>query len=285
MRTSERLYANVLVQLLAIFFMSLYLFFTYQLYPTNFIWFSAALLVGIFGLFRKIYVVLVAVFFIVLCYGAITIYNLYIAKTISGIGWNEMIWLVAFPFIGLMGGINIKEPLPKQKGWNYTRSGKDKEDKIDEAVLIDGFLEHGDFLKQLEEELYHGLRQKRKMALMLIEIHYFQELRREYGYEQTELFLQKVAEIINEIIPDSELKAYLNQGLFAVVLTGTELANASISEIRLDDEFNSMLLSRPRREGSVSARLRFAAFICPAQGMTAYEILEEAQHELSFIME
>lgn len=83
-------------------------------------------------------------------------------------------------------------------------------------------------------------------------------------------------------MPEVEIKAYLEEGQFAMLLSGTERANSSIAELWLDDHFNSMLLTRPRGKGTVTAKLRHSKVDCPPHGMTCYEILEKAQQELKF---
>jgi GGDEF domain-containing protein len=286
MKSAERMYANILLQLLSVCFLSLYLMVTSQVYPTNYLWFIATILLGLFGYFRKTYPTLLATLFVIAVYGTYIIFQLYVKNAFATIGWNDIIWLFTFPFIALIAGINKSDIQFKQKGRKQTAVNKAFHDSaLDEPFVIDeelGFKNHENFFQQFEEEIFLGGRNKRKLSLMLIEIYQFQDFYKEYGYEQTQLFLDKVAELVNEIMPEVEVKAYLNEGQFAVLLSGSERANSSIAELWLDDHFNSLLLTRPRSKGSVTARLRHSKVDCPAQGMTAYAIVEKAQQELSF---
>jgi GGDEF domain-containing protein len=286
MKSTERMYANILIQIFSVLFLSLYFIITSPVYPMNFLWFIASMLLGIFGYFRKTLPTLIASFFIIAIYGAYISYQLYIKTAFTTIGWNDIIWLFAFPFIALIAGINKSDIQPKPTGRRQSAAHTNYQDPVwNEPFVIDeelGYSQYESFFQQFEEAIFLGGRNKRKLSLMLIEIYQFQNFHKEYGYEQTQLFLDKVAELINEIMPEAEFKAYLEEGRFAVLLSGSERANSSIAELWLDDNFNSLLLTRPRSKGSVTARLRHSKIDCPAQGMTAYEIVEKAQQELAF---
>ncbi|NHN30023.1 GGDEF domain-containing protein [Paenibacillus agricola] len=286
MKSPERIYANILLQVVSVLFLSLYFIITSQVYPTNYLWYIAAILLGLFGYFRKTYPTLLATIFVIGVYGLHMIYQLYIKTVFTTVGWNDLIWLLVFPFLALMGGINKSDIPFKQKSRRQTAASKSFRDPaLDEPFTIEadlGFRNHESFFHQFEEEIFMSGRNKRKLSIMLIEIYQFQDFYKEYGHEQTQLFLDKVAELINEIMPEAEVKAYLEEGQFAVLLSGSERANSSIAELWLDDHFNSLLLTRPRSKGSVTARLRHSKIDCPAQGMTAYEIVEKAQQELAF---
>ncbi|WP_177237564.1 diguanylate cyclase domain-containing protein [Paenibacillus sp. 1_12] len=289
MKPSDRLYANIFLQVLSIGFLTLYLIMTSQVYPTNTLWFIVAVLLGVFGYFRRTDHTLMVTFFVIAVYGCSIIYQLYVRNHIATVGWNELIWLLCFPFFSLIGGISKRGVQSKNKGRSSLISNrKDSESYMDEPFVIAeslGFVNHDVFLRQFEEAIFMGVRNKRKLSLMIVEINQFHDFLKEYGYEQTQLFLEKVADLINDIMPEVEVKAYLEDGQFAMLLSGTERANSSIAELWLDDHFNSMLLTRPRGKGSVTAKLRHSKVDCPPHGMTCYEILEKAQQELKFSAE
>lgn len=286
MKSPDRMYANILLQVLSIGFLTLYLIMTNQVYPTNTLWFIVAILLGVVGYFRRTDHTLMLTFFVIAVYGSSIVYQLYVRNHIATVGWNELIWLLCFPFFSLIGGINKRGGQSKNKGRSpLTNNRKNSESYIDEPFVIEeslDFVNHDLFLKRFEEAIFLGVRNKRKLSLMIVEINQFHEFFKEYGYEQTQLFLNKVAELINDIMPEVEIKAYLEEGQFAMLLSGTERANSSIAELWLDDHFNSMLLTRPRGKGTVTAKLRHSKVDCPPHGMTCYEILEKAQQELKF---
>ncbi|MEK3721037.1 diguanylate cyclase domain-containing protein [Paenibacillus sp. FSL H8-0034] len=259
---------------------------TSQVYPTNTLWFIVAILLGVVGYFRRTDHTLMLTFFVIAVYGSSVIYQLYVRNHIATVGWNDLIWLLCFPFFSLIGGINKRNGQSKNKGRSpLTNNRKNSESYIDEPFVIEeslDFVNHDLFLKRFEEAIFLGVRNKRRLSLMIVEINQFHEFFKEYGYEQTQLFLNKVAELINDIMPEVEIKAYLEEGQFAMLLSGTERANSSIAELWLDDHFNSMLLTRPRGKGTVTAKLRHSKVDCPPHGMTCYEILEKAQQELKF---
>ncbi|WP_240414284.1 diguanylate cyclase domain-containing protein [Paenibacillus periandrae] len=286
MKSQDRMYANILLQVLSIGFLTLYLILTSQVYPTNTLWFIVAILLGVVGYFRRTDHTLMLTFFVIAVYGSSVVYQLYVRNHIATVSWNELIWLLCFPFFSLIGGINRRVGQSKNKGRSpLAINRKNSESYIDEPFVIEeslDFVNHDLFLKRFEEAIFLGVRNKRKLSLMIVEINQFHEFFKEYGYEQTQLFLNKVAELINDIMPEVEVKAYLEEGQFAMLLSGTERANSSIAELWLDDHFNSMLLTRPRGKGTVTAKLRHSKVDCPPHGMTCYEILEKAQQELKF---
>ncbi|NOU93823.1 diguanylate cyclase [Paenibacillus sp. LMG 31456] len=287
MNLSGRIYANTFVQLLAVIFLTLYVYFTRHLYPINYVWFILAVSLGVLGCIRIVNEALLACLIIVILYGCYTLYMLYMGNPHYQIGWNDIIWLLVFPFYALVGGINRNDA--RAKTWGMRNMGISTDSELDEPYPTDGtieldtmmgFADSTRFMGKLQEEVFRGLRAKRTLTLMLIEVQYFQEFKNEYGHEQTQLLVHRVAELIRDVMRDVDCKGYLGDGLFAVILTGSDQMNVSISIEWMDDKFNSLLLSRPRREGSVKARLRYGRSECPQDGMNFQEIYDKAKLDL-----
>ncbi|MNI21607.1 response regulator PleD [compost metagenome] len=175
--------------------------------------------------------------------------------------------------------MNERSVLAKQKA-------KEKEiedfalDEISSNFQIPGFLDYADFLNRLEEEVYRGLQTRSKMTLLLIEIHHFQLIKHDYGSEQTKLILHKVADIISDLLRESEIKAYLGEGVYAVILPGAELIRASMIEIQLDDKFNSLLMPRSRRESTINVSMKYGKAESPTKGTEAHVIFGKAKKDL-----
>ncbi|MCR8631814.1 GGDEF domain-containing protein [Paenibacillus radicis (ex Xue et al. 2023)] len=288
MNLSGRMYANIFVQLLAVIFLTLYVYFTRHLYPVNYVWFILALSLGVFGYLRIINEALIACLVVVLLYGCYTLYLLYMGKTHYQIGWNDIVWLIIFPFYALVGGISRNDVRSKSNamrttGANHAEGEFDEQHPFDGTIELDtmmGFADSTRFMGKLQEEVFRGLRAKRPLTLMLIEVQYFQEFKNEYGHEQSQMLVHRIAELIRDVMRDVDCKGYLGDGLFGVILTGSEQMNISISIEWMDDKFNSLLLSRPRREGTVRARLRYGRSVCPQDGMNFQEIYDKAKLDL-----
>jgi diguanylate cyclase (GGDEF)-like protein len=254
----------------------------------NYVWFILSLFLGVFGSIRKLNEVLLASFLLVLLYGCYILYMQYFRSIHYHVGWNDLIWLFIFPFYAFIGGINRNDTRHMLRGVKKA-AGPATDSEFEEQMFADGtfesdkvagFVDSNKFMGKLQEEVFRGLRAKRSLTLMLIEVQHYQEFKEEYGYEQSQLLIHRIAELIRDVMRDSDSKGYLGDGLFAVILTGAEQTNMSISIEWMDDKFNSLLLSRPRREGNVKARLRYGRAECPQDGMNVQEIFDKAKLDL-----
>jgi len=288
MNLTGRIYTHLFIQLLTVIFLSLYVYLTKGAYPVNYVWFILALLLGIFGYFRKTGEALWTSLLVVILYGCYTMYILNSGKTFAQVSWNDLIWLPVFPYTALIGGLNNSYSSSRAARTHTAGVGPDTADSVEQTrweeddilAVIPGYADHPKFMGKLEEEVFRTIRAKRKLSLLLIEVHDFQEFKEEYGYEQAQLLIRRVAELIRDVIRDVDFKGYLGEGLFAVILTGSEQNNMSMAIEWMDDKFNSLLLSRPRREGSVKARLRYGSSECPQHGLNFQELFDKAKQDL-----
>jgi hypothetical protein len=200
MQLTGRIYAHCLLQLLTVCFLALYLFFTYDQHSMNYVWSAVALLLGVFGYLRAIKEVLLASLVVVCLYGCVVVYRLYFAAAASDVVWNDIIWMFVFPFIAIIGNINGKEALTQQKKLIQKLS----EYEVDHVAAIDetmGFIDHADFPGKLAASLIVRSKRNYELTLMLVQLRSFDEFLREVGFEQSQIFLHQLAQLIQYVLP------------------------------------------------------------------------------------
>lgn len=284
MKRSERLYANGFIQLISVFFLVLFFIMTYAAKPDNLLWFVAALLLGLYGFIRKVRETLIVCLVFLLVYGATTLFRIYFGAGFA-LGWNELIWLFVFPFIALVGGLNRPDESPPPTfavdfSALYPPPPEDSEQADTPADESYGFVDADGFREQFARELTDARRAHRRSTLMLIGLTEFEAFKQEYELADIRIFVQYVARLIHEVAQDAKIKAYIEEGLFAIVLTGEEHIAPGMVKALVNERYHAMLLSRSRREGLVRVKLAFGLAESPADGWDAPALLEKAKQHL-----
>lgn len=275
------------IKFYTVLFISLYTYITYPIYPNNFIWLVAALFLLMLGMLRKPYESLFVAGLLLLGYGGYQLY-LYYGTDTTRLGWNELIWLIMFPYAAIVGGIDKYARKATHSGSLslYKLLNVDENSPIKELSTIDAHLEYiggSAFVYKLEEEVLVALRERRKIVLLLVEIDRFWEYKETFGYDQSQWLLNQVAELINRMPDRPEVKAHLGEGMLAVMLQKdiqNDIDQASAFQRNLSESFTELIMLRPRQENVVKVRLRFGTAECPADGIEARTLIDKAQSEL-----
>ncbi|KIL41303.1 hypothetical protein SD70_07545 [Gordoniibacillus kamchatkensis] len=278
MKTTDRVYFTLFAQFLFIVFAALYLVFTIQLYPANYVWFLLTLLLAMFGFMRDLLAALLASMFIVFAYSSLILYQMFIEKSVAEIVLNDLVWLFAYPLSATVSGFLGREFRQLMQSYRYYADNYDKLVVIDE---ITGFLNMRNFMQELQEEVSRSLRYKREVSLLFVEVAYFKDLAKEYGKEQAQELIRKAALGFEKVLRDVDKKAYLDEGVFAFILPETPAAGMEIVKNRMAENFQSTTLNRSKREVVIKLRLKFGGATCPEQGTGADAIYEKAKQELS----
>lgn len=283
MKMTEQRIASRAVQGFVCFFFCLYLYFTYETYPMNTFWFTVSLALALLSYFQNVSASMFAALLVLLAYGGYFTYQWYFGLW-GGPNWNDMLWVFLFPFASVAGALFnrrneeaervAKRLQMERKRLERESLSADETMELDEKLDIaarDAFFHR--FGSLLSESPQRGV-------LLLIEIQYYWDFKDDNGYEQTKQFLEAVAETIRQSIPDAHLCGYVGGGMFAAVFEQTDIASPKFAEIELSHRYNAMLLTRPRREGSSRARLRFGAAEYPEHGLDVPGLWERAKQEL-----
>ncbi|NHN33445.1 GGDEF domain-containing protein [Paenibacillus agricola] len=276
----HRIYMYLLAQMLCMVFASLYLSFTIQMYPFNYLWFLLFIVVSVIGFYLGSLGALLTSMFAVFIYGSFLLYKLYIVQSIADITTNDLFWLFFFPIsASIVGNFGAD--------FNHMfRTYKKYEEERELLVSVDvltGFSNYRSFIQDLEEESSRSVRYNRSMTLMLIEIVYFKELKKEYGEEiLTSQLLQQLSWKINDVLRDVDKKAYIDDGVFASILPETEVANASIVVKRLEESIQDLHINTPKGTKEIKLKLKFGFAGCPEEGVGAMELYEKAKQGLIY---
>lgn len=289
MRTTERFYAYLFIQMTTLALLVLYAALTRGAYPANAVCFAGAVLLGIVGYFRPFGEAVFASLLAVCLYGGYTAYAMVSGAAGAAVGWNDVVWLLTFPLFALVGG--LREPVSEQAlrashqlAYEKKRMEKDLA-AANETMPLDetlGFADRERFAKQLATAAGEVLTSPSaaEHVLLIVETQYYWDYKEQFGFEQTQTLMQTTAELINASIPAPKAKGYLGGGAFAVFFPASDTVTPSYIEVELNVKYNAMTLSRPRREGWSRTRLRYGFALFPSHTTEPVALLSRAKQEL-----
>jgi diguanylate cyclase (GGDEF)-like protein len=260
----------------------LYLLFTIQTYPYNYLYFILTCFLLLFSFIRGLNQALALSLFFVFGHGTWILVQIYILKTLSETGVNDVIWLLFFPLTAVLAGLtggHLQELIKRYRllEMNYS-----------EFVMIDettGFPNLRRFRMDLEEEVNRSVRYNRAMVLLLVEIKYFSQLNKEFGEKNTEQLLQDLAQGISGAMRDVDKKAYLSDGVFALILPETTMMSIDIICSRLRESLRSNQIVKSKQRKSINIDLRFGMASSPEESNQSEEIYQKAKEKLEKYVE
>lgn len=280
MKTTVRTFANFLAQVLLLIMLALYVGITYHAYSLNLAWLIVALLLGTAGFFLKPLKALVLTFFIVLIYGGLLLYRFNPNAANATMEWNDLIWLFIFPLFSLIGGIHDNRVTQIIKPSMLSKPFEEDEERKSEVEMapFPEFVGLPGFIDILRKRLID----KHLVTVLLIQIEGFLDLQKDNSEDSSGYFLQKVAEIITEKATAAETKAYLEDGIFGLILTTKEPFDMNTLKNQLSEAFNLLILSRSRREGNTKLILIYGSADSPWQGKDVTALMTTAREELKY---
>lgn len=276
-------------QLLSLLFLFLYTYLSEPVYPGNMIWLIFVLMVFILGIFRKPIETLVVAGLLTLIYGGYQLYLYYVASTLLHFGWSELVWLLLFPYAGILGGIGkqgrtLNSQTNRLTFYQQLHSAGEYRNKEISTVDVElEYLSGTAFVYKLEEEVLNALRERRRFSLFLIEIVHFMEYKSNFGFEQSQLLLNQIARLIIETPIRPNIKAHLGEGIFAVLLPQNGQDHAQESELfqnQLNDLFLELMMTKSLHESRLRLRLKYGVASCPEDGIEARSLMDWAQDDL-----
>jgi GGDEF domain-containing protein len=255
---------------------------TYLAEPFNV--YGAIIAIALFaiGYFRPVHESLIASLIVLSVYGLWTLYRFWFASPAFEIGWNELIWLLLFPYFALAGGINNRDGSAVADPLAFLYPHQHHEWASSDAMLVVderfSFLSSTAFLYQLEEEVLRALREKRGFHLLLVQVVNLDKVSRYVGRQHAEVLLNLVAEHLQQHC--SGPKAQVGNQVLGGIIPGDELQIAESVQRKMEDQFYELMHTRPRRETQMKLKLRFGLATCPSDGIEADALLDKAKHEL-----
>jgi diguanylate cyclase (GGDEF)-like protein len=274
MKRSDRIYLLQLLLFLSMVVWALYLAFTIELYPLNYIWFAMVTLLGILGVMRGLLASLVAAIFVIFGYGSWILYRLYIEKSIADMEFNDFFWIFAFPIGTLVSGIYGRELS------DITRQASMVDEDFHERITTDdvtGFQNNKKFKEDLDEEVSRSIRYNRKMTLVLMEVAHYKELWKSYGHVTGDEILKQISGQIEEVLRDVDKKAYLGDGLFAAILPETPIENAIIVKTRMQEAVMRTDFMAAARGKRMKIKLKIGIAGCPDEGEDPTTLFDKAR--------
>jgi diguanylate cyclase (GGDEF)-like protein len=276
-KAKSELYLYFMMEFILLVIVFMYMAFTITMYPMNYLWVVAFLMISIIGFIRGIMMALISSMFVIFGYGSYILYQLYVVQTMASMDVNDLIWLLAFPVGAVVSGVLGRELDAFMQSYHYHQK------MLSELVTVEsvtGFPNERQFRMELNIEISRSLRYRHSMTLLLMEIAYFPELVKDYGKEATDNLLKQVSEKIELVFRDVDKKAYLENGMFGLILPETSIDNADIVIKRIDDQLRNVYIESVRGKRQIEIQMRYGYSGCPQKYQTVQELLEDANRML-----
>ncbi|WP_442602967.1 GGDEF domain-containing protein [Paenibacillus sp. KN14-4R] len=277
MKNNDRIYVRLLLEFLFFILMALYLMFTIQWHPLNYLWFMIVVVLSLFSFMNTLLAALVSSIIVVFGYSTYILIQIFMLQTIAEITFNDLVWLISFPVAAFVAAY-LGEEVQRM-----VNSINQYENKYEDLVWVDevtGFMNRRKFQLEWQEEVQRSIRYKRNVTVLLMEIEYFDQFQKEYGYEQTNVLLKKVAEHVDEVLRSIDKKYYFADGIFAGILPETEIGNIEVVMNRMEEKFDKIEVNRANRKRKVKLNLKFGSAGCPADGTDPDELYDQAKQGL-----
>ncbi|MCR8643121.1 diguanylate cyclase [Paenibacillus sp. N1-5-1-14] len=274
---NDRIYVRLLYEFLFFILISLYLVFTIQWHPLNYVWFMIVVVLSLFSFMSTLLPALVSSIIVVFGYSTYILVQMYMLETVSEITFNDIVWLLSFPLAAF-----VAAHLGEEVG-RIVNSINQYENKYEDLVWVDevtGFMNTRKFELEWHDEVQRSVRYGRNVTVLLMEIEYFDQFQKEYGPVQTDVLLKKVAEHVDEVLRQIDKKYYFEDGIFAGILPETEIGNVEVVINRMTEKFDMIEVNRANRTRKVKLNLKFGYAGCPADGTDADELYDQAKQGL-----
>ncbi len=144
------------------------------------------------------------------------------------------------------------------------------------APFIDaltGLFNYGFFSVYLGKEIHRSKRTGEKFTLCLIDIDEFAAFNKKHGEIEGDIVLKSVGSIVAQNIRSSDIAARFSGGLFALIMTGTNISSATIGAERILREIENF----DEKRITVSAGLA----TCPTHGLDREILISNAKDALT----
>lgn len=277
-----RYYGNLILQLCSFMLLILYTYLTYLTEPFNLYGIIAAVVLFVNGYFRPLHEALIASMVFILAYGGWVVYRYWFGAPLFEIGWNELVWLLLFPYFALIGGINRSNGTAADADpLSFLYAPQQEQNASNQLLVVEerlAFMSSTAFLYQLEENVLDGLRENKAFHLLLVQIENLDKFTRFIGRDHAQVMLNMVAESLSKLCEGAKAQVG-NQVLGGIALTA-EFQDVVAIQRELETQFHELLLTRPRRETQVKLNLKFGVASCPTDGIEASALLDKAKHDL-----
>ncbi len=279
---SERTYLYLLGVFLSIVLISIYIIFSIQIHPYNYFYFMLSALLIVVSFIRGLNEALLFSIVFVFGHGTVILSRIYFYKTIAETTINDLIWLLFFPLVAIFSGL-LGEHLQK-----LVQRYQLLEKSYNERVMLDEVTEFPNYRRfqmELEEEVQRSVRYKRPLVLLLVEIKYFTEIQKEYGEKQTNKLLKDLSNGISLSIRNVDKRAYLENGVFALLLPETLPDRMDIVRSRLKESLRMNEIVREQKKRKIEVQLKFGIASSPEEGTDPRGIYQLAKQRLEKYVE
>ncbi len=162
-------------------------------------------------------------------------------------------------------------------------AGTSGSDEMERLALYDALTElnnHRTFMRELKYELKRGQRYKRPVAIAMICIDGFQELKSQWNQQAAENVLKAVAGLVRSVIREVDRPARYSADELAVIFPETNAAGVNVVAERIRQRIRSEAINQGWQQINLTASIGVASF--PAHAREHDELIARAAQALEF---
>jgi diguanylate cyclase (GGDEF)-like protein len=239
--------------------------------------FALLFIIIIISLQTSLIIALICGVVVIFGYGSFIIYQDVLTND-PGIVYRYF-WMFVFPVSAFVAGY-LGENI-RQMGARLYRLEMDE----DNYYTIDrdtGFQNTKEFYYDLEEEMARSQRHNFDLAVMIVQIQYYDELLTIYGGKKTKEIIKIIAKILEKSVRKEDKEYRLERDHFAVIMPNTPLEGVEVVKNRIRNELESVVVNG---QGNVE-KYKFDVQIGYAKyedGLkNPFEFKEKAERELEY---
>jgi diguanylate cyclase (GGDEF)-like protein len=215
--------------------------------------------------------------FAVFGYGSYMIYQSMFNN--MSMGFEKYVWLILLPLSAFLSGrlsFNIIE---------IQKRNKELEEEIKNLVTIDevtGLNNTRGFYLDLNKEMSKAKRRKFDLALMLIKIQYFEEVKSILGEGKFNAVIKAIGNSIEAATRNEDERYKLKEDMFGVIMPNTDEKGAKLVNDRIKEDIDNISFEYGGKEETYKLYVKFGVYQYNEKIQNSFEFKELAEKELEF---
>lgn len=278
-KLSKKIDSYMIALLLELFIVVIILFISKEdvNFLLNFIMLGITFLISITTYIGGIIVGLILTSVAIFIYATLIFYR----NTVLNIDINYIsyIWMTGIPIICMTSGRLSSVILSLQKNNEILKNKYKNLVTVDEVTGL-GNIKH--FYSTLEKEMSKSNRHKNKLALMIIKLPYYKEIRKIIGEEKTYNLIKSVSNIIIDSTRTEDERYYLESDMMGIIMPYTDFNGANTVKERIKKNVGELNLELNQGKSYIDIDTKIAIVEYKESINSAIEFKNLCEEELQY---
>ncbi|MGH4120143.1 GGDEF domain-containing protein [Clostridium sp.] len=197
----------------------------------------------------------------------------------SPVALNTYVWMLFIPLSSFITGM-LSDNIHKLQDDNEKLSRDYKN-----LVTIDsetGLNNIKGFYMNLNKQLSFSRRHKTPLTLMIVKLHYFDDLKAILGNTKLTEILLDISSCINDATRNEDERYKLNEDVFAILMSNTDFKGSEIVKLRIKENLTNLTFKANEKGKNVNLETKIGALELNDNISDSFEFKELAEKELEY---